>query len=456
MQHSELTQTTLPKTINEALKILAYNDFFHQDPIKSNIKPHDKDRETIRSLAEAHYPWTEKQGRLAVIILKRYLTKFQKHKLDIKDLLDSPKYDEPFRVINFEKSIEKYINEDEEEMLELRFPYSKKLVGLIQTLKNNKGLPNGYCAFSGEEKTWTIKQTDITTYYATLLAIRYDFKFIDVTLLDDYDEVKKEIQGYKKPSAKLIGGHVVLQNAPESMQEYWDKNLKNAFKPLLQVDALKSFGIDPEGIDVKAYSDIGKKLAHHYYHKLWIDKKEYSRDQVLAGLLELDCFPIIMPVSGEINTIQDLDEAWNWLKCFERHGIDYKQLSFGFDIKEPVRKGDVRRNNSDFDRLWEDASIVDKLDDNYFSKLWELHQLSKQFKYVDNTTKVIFVRNRIPRSLIKSKIKPGAALITIGGGYYSAGTENLKRLLENLPKKLYYNDSQPSSLDWNDHAIIKL
>ena len=456
MQHSELTQTTLPKTINEALKILAYNDFFHQDPIKSNIKPHDKDRETIRSLAEAHYPWTEKQGRLAVIILKRYLTKFQKHKLDIKDLLDSPKYDEPFRVINFEKSIEKYINEDEEEMLELRFPYSKKLVGLIQTLKNNKGLPNGYCAFSGEEKTWTIKQTDITTYYATLLAIRYDFKFIDVTLLDDYDEVKKEIQGYKKPSAKLIGGHVVLQNAPESMQEYWDKNLKNAFKPLLQVDALKSFGIDPEGIDVKAYSDIGKKLAHHYYHKLWIDKKEYSRDQVLAGLLELDCFPIIMPVSGEINTIQDLDEAWNWLKCFERHGIDYKQLSFGFDIKEPVRKGDVRRNNSDFDRLWEDASIVDKLDDNYFSKLWELHQLSKQFKYVDNTTKVIFVRNRIPRSLIKSKIKPGAALITIGGGYYSAGTENLKRLLENLPKKLYYSESRPSSWDWDDKIIIKL
>ena len=31
-----------------------------------------------------------------------------------------------------------------------------------------------------------------------------------------------------------------------------------------------------------------------------------------------------------------------------------------------------------------------------------------------------------------------------------------KRLLENLPKKLYYSDSQPSSYDWNDHIIIKL
>ena len=185
MNMPELSEAKLPKTINEALKILAYNDFFHLDPIKSNIKPHDKDRETIRSLAEAQYPWTEKQGKLAVIILKRYLTKFQKHKLDIKDLLDNPEYDEPFRVINFEKSIEKYIDEDEEEMLELKFPYSKKIVGLIQTLKNKKGLPNGYCAFNGEEKTWTIKQSDITTYYVTLLAIRYDFKFVDITLLDD-------------------------------------------------------------------------------------------------------------------------------------------------------------------------------------------------------------------------------------------------------------------------------
>ena len=68
----------------------------------------------------------------------------------------------------------------------------------------------------------------------------------------------------------------------------------------------------------------------------------------------------------------------------------------------------------------------------------------------------IFVRNRIPRTLIKSKINPGASLVSLGGGYFSSGTDNLKRLLENLPKKLYYSDSQPSSYDWNDHIIIKL
>ena len=96
------------------------------------------------------------------------------------------------------------------------------------------------------------------------------------------------------------------------------------------------------------------------------------------------------------------------------------------------------------------------MDNDNFGKLFELHQMSKQFKFIDNTTKVIFVRNRIPRTLIKSGIKPKASLVSIGGGSFAPGTENLKRLLENLPKKLYYSDSQPSSFDWNDKAIIKL
>ena len=101
--------TDLPKTINEALKILAYNDYFWSTPLNSpklKIKPHQKDFETVKSLAESQYAWTEKQAKLALVILKRYLTKFQAHGMDIKSLLDSPKYDDEFRVISFDKVIE--------------------------------------------------------------------------------------------------------------------------------------------------------------------------------------------------------------------------------------------------------------------------------------------------------------------------------------------------------------
>ena len=443
------TPTPTPKTINEALNILAYNEFFYQDPLKSHINPHAKDRDTIKSLVEANYAWTEKQGKLAVIILKRYLTKFQKFGLDIKDLLDNPKYSEPFRVIDFVKSIEKYIDEEEVPRIDIKFPYNKKLVSLIRCLKDKRLSGLGMTGYDGETKIWEFKQTDVTTYYLTLIAIRYDFKFVDQTLLDDYEEVKNEKIKFKNPNAKLIGGEIVLENISDSLQEWWDNNLKNK-KQLLQIDVLKNLELSTNGFNFSADTELGKKIAHNKGHHLWIDSNEYKKEEVVAGLMELDCFPILMPVAGELHDVKDSDEHWEWLHTFERHGIDIlKQCSFGFEYKQPTR----REHSHD---EYNETILNNNIPKDKFDEMFELHQMSKQFKYIDKTTKVIFVRNRIPRTLVRSKIKPRCALVTLGGGYFSSGTENLKRLLDNLPKKLYYCTEQPSNYDWDSNTVIKL
>ena len=446
--------TDLPKTINEALKILAYNDYFFSDPLttqKSHIKPHQKDYDTVRSLAESQYAWTEKQARLALVILKRYLTKFQAHGMDIKKLLDNPEYDDDFRVISFDKVIEKYIDEENITKIELRFPYNKKVIQLIRCMKDHRDLPAGYSQYDGEAKKWTFLHSDVTAYYLTLIAVRYDFKFSDDSLLNDYEEIKKEVVGHRQPTARLIAGEVVLDNASESLQEYWNENLKNK-TALEQVDSLKNFNISTKGINIEAETVVGRKIAHNNYHKLWIDSKGFSKKEVVKGLVELDCFPLIMPVSGDIHMEEDVRDFWEWLNAFKAHGIDLlNDCSWGFDIKEPIYKKDLDKFTNE--RHW----LVDnQKPQEFFENLFELHQMSKQFKLISDNTKIIFVRNRIPRALIKSKRKPKASLVALGGGYYATGTDNLKRMLENLPKKLYYSDHQPSSLDWHDHIIVKL
>ncbi len=443
--------TDLPKTINEALKILAYNEYLWADPITSKIKPHQKDFQTVKSLAEAQYAWTEKQARLALVILKRYLTKFQAHGMDIKPLLDSPRYDEEFRVISFEKVIEKYIDEDNVEKIEMKFPYNKKIIQLIRCLKEKRDLPISYSRYDGEGKRWTFLHSDVTAYYLTLIAARYDFKFTDGSLLEDHDEIKKEVVGRRQPTARVVGDEIILNNASESLQEYWDKNLKGK-SALTQIDSLKNFHISTKGINVPAQHTVAYKIAHNKYHKLWIDSKTFSKKEVVAGLIELDCFPLIMPVSGDIHMEEDVKNFWEWMNCFKDNGIDIlNDCSWGFDIKEPIYKKDLDKFTNE--RHW----LVDNQKPHeFFENLYELHQMSKQFKLISDNTKIIFVRNRIPRALIKSKVKPKAGLIALGGGHYATGTDNLKRLLENLPKKLYYNDHQPSSWDWHDHVIVKL
>ena len=154
-----------------------------------------------------------------------------------------------------------------------------------------------------------------------------------------------------------------------------------------------------------------------------------------------------MPVSGDPHTEDDAQEWYQWLQVFQRHGIENTNIAFGFDVKEPKRK------NEDYEYT---DNIVGKMSDDKFEILYETYQLSKQFKYVDKHTKIIFCRNRIPKTLIRSGIKPRCTLVAMGGGYYTAGTENLKRYLDSLPKTLYYNDNQPSNWDWRDRIIIKL
>ncbi len=461
----EKMHTDLPKTINEALKILAYNDYFWVNSSMigniGQIKPHPKDYETVKSLAEAQYAWTEKQARLALMILKRYLTKFQAHGMDIKPLLDKPIYDEAFRVISFDKVIEKYTDDDGLEKIELRFPYNKKIIQLIRCLKDKRDLPAGYSQYDGESKKWTFLHTDVTAYYLTLIAVRYDFKFTDAKLLDDYENIRSEVVGHKKPTAKLIAGQVVICDAPASLQEYWEEHLQGQ-PALKQVDSLKNFGIRTSGISVQADSILSYKIAHNNYHNLWIDSKEYSKRSVVNALKELDCFPLLMPVSGDIHMEDDVNNFWEWLNVFRDSGIDIlDDCSWGFDVKEPVYRKELDKvplHSIDLNKFSDKKHwLVDNhKPQQFFENLYELHQMSKQFKLISDNTKIIFVRNRIPRSMIKSKIKPKASLIGLGGGYYASGTDNLKRLLENLPKKLYYNDHQPSSWDWHDRIILKL
>ena len=440
--------TDLPKTINEALKILAYNDYFwHQGPKTPNslIKPHPKDYETVHSLADAQYAWTEKQAKLALVILKRYASKFAQHGMDIKKLLDNPQYDEPFRVINFEKSIEKIVDE-EQAKIEVRFPYHKKIISLLRRLKDYKGLPGRYADYNGESKLWTFLHTDVTVYYLTLIAVRYDFKFITPVLLDEYDEIRKQKCNHKRPVARLIGNDIIVSDATESFYEHWDEHIRP--KPMLQqIDSLKEFNLSTKGIKLDK-EGLDVKIALHEHRKAWISKNDYSRDQILNAFKELDCFPLIMPVSGDPYTMTDANDWQQWLSAFERLGIEYKNLAFGFDMKQPTRPGE---HDNPIIEKW-----TEKMEEDKFQTLFELHQLTKQFKYVDKETKIIFVRNRIPKTLIRSGIKPKACLIALGGGYYASGTDNLKRYLDSLPKTLYYNDHQPSSYEWGEKVIMKL
>ena len=99
-------------TINDIIRFLAYNS--ELTGIGSPDR-RDKDFKICESLAECIYPWTEKQAGLALKIAVKYKSLIHKIGIDVTDVIDNPTYEKPFRIINFEQSIDKTINEDGKE-----------------------------------------------------------------------------------------------------------------------------------------------------------------------------------------------------------------------------------------------------------------------------------------------------------------------------------------------------
>ena len=226
-------KNTAVTTIEQAIQILAYNNH-----LWDGFSPHGMDRKTVDSLAEAPYAWTEKQGKLAVSLLKRYHTLFQKFGIDLTPLLNNPVYKEPFRVIDYAKSIERY-EDDDKEWIEMKFPYNKKIIELLRTLKHQRTQNLVPMIYHGEQKKWQIACTETTLYYCVLIAIRYDFKFVNSEILDDYEEVKREKLEYRRPSVSLKDSQLHIDNAPGSLTEWWNNNYVD--KPFLhQCDVLKN------------------------------------------------------------------------------------------------------------------------------------------------------------------------------------------------------------------------
>ena len=426
------------ESMEAALKILAYNT----GGVFQNSGVHDKDFKTILSLADAPYAWTEKQGSLATIFLKRYKTLLDKFGFDTDELINNPRYDQPFRVISFEKSIDTFTAEDGREILEMRFPYNEKIIALIRCLKK-KTQELVPMLYDGETKKWTMNYTDTVAYYAVLIAVRYDFKILKTKILEDYEEIKQEKKKYRPPIADIDVSSIRLINASESLREYWQEHCQS-MSYLQQRDQIKQLGISHIRNTSAPAATLAEKIAYASYNNLFVDRKIYDKKTLLEALIELNDFPALCPYSGDIQSKEEIMLFQDWLRAFDSVGISRDTISFGFEFDTPIDIGDPELEQFPSANFvyGADSSMEERA--KIYADWKELHQLSISNRKITAATKIIFVRNKIPRTLLKSGIRPKVAFMLQDYPTWPLSTNTLDRLVESLPKRLYYMSQKPS------------
>jgi len=434
------SNTTLRKleSMEAALKILAYNT----GGVFQNSGVHDKDFKTIQSLADAPYAWTEKQGSLATMFLKRYKTLIDKFGFDTDELINNPRYDQPFRVISFEKSIDTFTAEDGREILEMRFPYNEKIIALIRCLKK-KTQELVPMLYDGETKKWTMNYTDTVAYYAVLIAVRYDFKILKTKILEDYEEIKQEKKKYLPIVAEIDNDCIRLINASDSLVEYWQEHCQS-LSYIQQRDQLKQFNISHVRNTSTPAATLAEKIAYALDINLYVDRKVYDKKTLLEAVIELDDLPALCPFSGDVQSGAEITLFRDWLTAFDSVGISRDTISFGFEFDPPIDIGDPELEQFPSANFvyGADSSMEERA--KIYADWKEMHELSISNRKITAATKIIFVRNKIPRTLLKSGIRPKVAFMLQDYPTWPLSTNTLDRLVESLPKRLYYMSQKPS------------
>jgi len=438
-----MTNSKIPlrrlESLEAALRVLAYNT----GGIFQNSGVHDKDFKTIQSLADAPYAWTEKQANLAMMFLKRYKTLLDKFGFDTDELINNPRYDQPFRTISFDKSIDTFAAEDGREILEMRFPYNEKFISLIRCLKKKtQGLVP--MLYDGENKKWTMNYSDTVAYYASLIAVRYDFKILNTKILNDYDEIKQEKKKYLPVVADVDNNSIRLINASESLTEYWQEHCQS-LSYLQQRDQLKQFNISYIRSNSTPATTLAEKIAHASDTNLYVDRKVYDKKTLLEAVIALNDLPALCPFSGDIQSKEEIVTIYEWFKAFESVGISKDNIAFGFEFDRPINidpNPEVEQFPSPDFFYGADTPMEERA--KIYTDWKELHDFSVNNRKITPATKIIFVRNKIPRTLIKSGIKPRIAFMLQDYPNWPMSTNTLDRLVESLPKRLYYMTQMPS------------
>jgi len=416
--------------IEQAIQILSYNDHWWE-----GFSPHAQDLATIRSLAETPYAYTEKQGKLAVSLLKRYHTLFQKFGIDLTTLIEKPVFRDPFRIIDFEKSIKKFTHDDKD-YLELKFPYNKKLIQLIRCLKHEKtqGIPQ--ITYDGDSKKWIMPYSEVAVYYCVLIAVRYDFKFYDHDLLQEYQNIKAIKLTYKKPFTTVSTKKIIHKHVTQSFEDWWDRMVsKKEF--IVQCDILKQLGIDTK-FEITP-SNLTEKIAFSDQRQFWIDRGTTSKIELLNSLQILESLPALVPVGHEFTSIQDIDEVYSWYDAFDSVGIKKDQVAWGFTM-EPAP--DYRPPKDSEEKFYFQNPYPENLPEYEKQTMLERWQdlcvISKADKYIDHNTKIIFVKLKIPRALIKSGVEIKSTFNMLDSEYFPNVSDTMSKMVENLPKRIYY------------------
>ena len=216
---------------------------------------------------------TELQRNLAVKLTLKYRRQFKKMGLAVEPIVENPVWKTPLREVDRTKSVEV-----DDNFIYIRFPYEQdKIKELHQKVRDGVLIDEGMKSqWNPELKFWKFEKLEPNFIHLYNWAKDIGFT-VGEKMEQEYKSYEKILDNKSKYSihASIKDGQIVLNNAPEELENYWNKKVAH-LSDLEKVKKCTELAIklDNEVLNYYNYNSIQKTVLSNRKMKIDCTLKE--------------------------------------------------------------------------------------------------------------------------------------------------------------------------------------
>jgi len=284
-------------------------------PTEFTFKIEGSDTTVLLSIAKQlarGTPLTDRQHELLKSKLRVYKEQFTSAGINLDDHLENLK--SPLRHIDRSKHV-KVVNSPQvfqdknsieenknEQWIEVRFPFSKKIIVGIENLKTK--IPH-YHHIKGSH-THYFRFSEKSVYYVVDFFINKEF-LIDQELLEHYNKIKQLISNPKDYIPGIY--NYQLLNFNKRAEEYLinsfgEPSLENLmiYKDRSRLFGIKHFDESELNRSVSTCSTLSQKIINRSKSTVFLKTTRWTLNNIVESLLELERLPVLVIIKEQIAT----------------------------------------------------------------------------------------------------------------------------------------------------------
>lgn len=353
---------------------------------------------SVAAQLRRNLPLTSKQADLVIKIIRDNQHLYNSIP-NLNFLLDFPNFKFPFRVIDTSRKI---ILDEEKLEIRVKYPFDQKINKVLDAVKTRRQYD-----ISVRSHIFKLNENSIVEIIDNLKKFNFE---IDKKLLEWYEEIKKisSCPDDYIPTADILNDSVLLKNGNKAAINYFNQHRKGEivsdtflakFMGFLISDKL-NFELSNRNINNLTTTIISNNSFNRY--SISADSK-YSRSDIATFINEASVYPTLIFLNDDETLIENFKK---WISVLNENSIANNNISVLF-----------RSENY-----------------NAFNTIVKEDKLNN---FVDENTKVVFVKNKIPKILYKLDFKP--KLIITSNTFYVHYTG--QKMVDSHPLVLYYTET---------------